>query len=64
MVARWPELEPLLAGDVQARAAERVAALHGTLRRRQDEETRRTEAVFDQLRLTLEARWKARARSS
>ena len=54
VVIRWPELEPLLAGDVQARAVERVAALERDLARRQEQETRSTEAVFGQLRLTLE----------
>jgi superfamily II DNA or RNA helicase len=51
----WPELEPLLAADVQVRAAERLAALERDLARRQDDEIKRTEAVFDQLRLTLKS---------
>jgi superfamily II DNA or RNA helicase len=55
VVTRWTELEPLLAADVQARATERVAALERNLSRRRDDETRRTAAVFDQLRLTLES---------
>ncbi len=55
MVARWPELEPQLAGDVGARAAERVAALGRDIARRQEQESRSTEAVFGQLRLTLES---------
>ncbi len=55
VVDRWPELEAPLAADVQARAAERVAALERDLARRRDEEIRRTGAVFDQLRLTLES---------
>jgi len=55
MVERWPELEPLLAADVQARAAERLSSLERTLARRQEDEIRRTTAVFDQLQLTLQA---------
>ena len=55
VVARWPELEPQLAEDVRVRAAERVAALERDLARRQEQETRSTEAVFGQLRLTLES---------
>jgi superfamily II DNA or RNA helicase len=53
LVARWPELEPLLAADVQQRARERVTSLQRTLTRRREDETRRIEAVFAQLRLTL-----------
>ena len=55
MVDRWPELEPLLAEDVRVRAGERLTSLQKTLARRQDDETRRTAAVFDQLQLTLQA---------
>jgi superfamily II DNA or RNA helicase len=55
LVARWPELEPLLATDVQARAGERLTSLQRTLTRRQEDETRRTTAIFDQLQLTLQA---------
>ncbi|MGH3222753.1 MAG: DISARM system SNF2-like helicase DrmD [Streptosporangiaceae bacterium] len=53
LAQRWPELEPLLAGDVQQRAGERLASLQRTLARRRDDETRRIEAVFTQLGLTL-----------
>jgi len=53
-VARWPELEPLLAEDVRVRAGERLTSLQKTLARREDDETRRTTAVFDQLQLTLQ----------
>jgi superfamily II DNA or RNA helicase len=53
LAARWPELEPLLAADVQQRARERVASLQRTLTRRREDETKRIEAVFTQLRLTL-----------
>jgi superfamily II DNA or RNA helicase len=55
VATRWPELEPMLAGDVQARAEERLAALERDLARRQDDETKRTETVFAQLRRTLES---------
>jgi superfamily II DNA or RNA helicase len=55
LVARWPELEPLLATDVQARAGERLTSLQRTLARRQEDDTRRTTAIFDQLQLTLQA---------
>jgi len=55
MVAHWTELEPLLAADVRVRAAERLISLEKTLTRRQEDEARRTGAVFDQLRLTLQA---------
>ena len=55
VVTRWPELEPLLAADVQARAAERLTTMERDLARRRDDETRRTEAVFAQLRLTLQS---------
>jgi hypothetical protein len=54
VAGRWPELEPLLAGDVKARATEVVASLERDLARRQGGETRHTEAVFAQLRRTLE----------
>jgi superfamily II DNA or RNA helicase len=53
VVDRWPELEPLLAADVKVRAAERVAALERDLARRRDDDLRRTEAVFGQLKLAL-----------
>ena len=52
---RWAELEPALASDVQARATERLASLQRTLARRREDETRRVEGVFSQLRLTLES---------
>ncbi len=55
VAGRWHELEPLLAGDVRARATEVVAALQRDLARRQGEETRHTQAVFGQLRRTLES---------
>jgi hypothetical protein len=55
MVARWPELEPLLAEDVRVRAGERLTSLQKTLARREEDEARRTKAVFDQLQLTLRA---------
>ena len=55
LVERWAELEPALASDVQARATERLASLERTLARRRDDETRRIQAVFSQLRLTLES---------
>lgn len=55
VVTRWPELEPLLAADVKARAAERLASLEQDLDRRCDDETSRTQAVFDQLHITLES---------
>ncbi len=51
---RWPEVEPLLAGDVQARAAERVTALGRDIAQRQGSETRNTRAIFGQLRQRLE----------
>jgi superfamily II DNA or RNA helicase len=54
LVQRWSELEPLLAGDVQQRAKERLDSLQRTLNRRRDEETKRIEAVFSQLRITLQ----------
>lgn len=54
LVERWAELEPALASDVQARARERLASLQRTLAHRRDDETRRIESVFSQLRLTLE----------
>lgn len=54
LVERWPELEPLLAGDVQQRARERLASLQRTLTRRREDETKRIEAVFSQLRVTLQ----------
>jgi hypothetical protein len=55
MVDHWTELEPLLAADVRVRATERLTSLEKTLTRRQEDEARRTGAVFDQLRLTLQA---------
>jgi superfamily II DNA or RNA helicase len=55
LVEHWAELEPALASDVQARAGERLASLQRTLARRRDDETRRIEGVFCQLRLTLES---------
>jgi superfamily II DNA or RNA helicase len=54
VAAQWAELEPLLGEDVRVRAAERLAALERDLARKQQDETRRTEGVFTQLRLTLE----------
>jgi superfamily II DNA or RNA helicase len=54
LVRQWADLQPLLARDVQQRAEERVASLQRSLARRCDEETRRIEAVFSQLRLTLQ----------
>jgi hypothetical protein len=52
--AQWPQLEPLLATDIQARATERLASLQRTLDRRREDEARRTAAVLDQLRITLQ----------
>jgi superfamily II DNA or RNA helicase len=54
LVRRWTELEPLLAGDVQQRARERLDSLQRTLARRREQEARRVEAVFSQLRITLQ----------
>jgi len=54
LAARWPELEPLLAEDVRVRATERTTALERDLARRHDEETKRTETVFAQLKRTLD----------
>lgn len=54
IVGRWAELEPLLAKDVTTRAEERLASLQRTLARRREDETRRVEAVFSQLRVTLQ----------
>jgi hypothetical protein len=53
LIARWAELEPLLAGDVAARAKERLDSLQRTLSRRHEDETRRIEAVFGQLGMAL-----------
>jgi superfamily II DNA or RNA helicase len=55
LATAWPDLAPLLAGDVQARAAERLAQMDRTLTQRAADERRRTEAVFDQLAATLQA---------
>jgi superfamily II DNA or RNA helicase len=54
VVRRWPELEPLLAGDLDARRGERAASLSRDLERRRSEDLQHTEAVFTQLRRTLE----------
>jgi hypothetical protein len=54
LASRWPELESLLGEDVKVRATERVASLERELARRRDTETKNTQAVFSQLRLTLE----------
>jgi superfamily II DNA or RNA helicase len=54
-VQRWAELEPLLVGDVQQRAAERLGSLRRTLDRRRIEEARNVETVFTQLRATLDS---------
>jgi len=53
VAAQWPELERLLAGDVEARMQERVAALRRDIGKRQEADTRNTETVFAQLQLTL-----------
>jgi hypothetical protein len=53
LIKRWAELEPLLAGDVAVRAKERLDSLQRILARRREDETRRVEAVFGQLRITL-----------
>jgi superfamily II DNA or RNA helicase len=55
LVQRWPDLEPQLATDVQQRAKERLDSLERTLSRRREEETRRIEAVFAQLQVTLQS---------
>ena len=54
MVRRWAELEPLLAGDLDARRGERAASLSRNLDRRRSDDLQHTEAVFTQLRRTLE----------
>jgi superfamily II DNA or RNA helicase len=54
LTERWADLEPDLAGDVRARAAERLGSLQRTLDRRRSDETRRVETVFTQLHRTLE----------
>lgn len=51
----WPRLEPLLAEDVQARAAERKGSLARTLARRQSDDERRIRGVFTQLKTTLQS---------
>jgi hypothetical protein len=55
VVTRWPELEPLLAADVRTRAAERITVLERDLARQRDDEIKRTEAVFGQLKLMLKS---------
>jgi superfamily II DNA or RNA helicase len=54
VVVRWPDIEPLLGEDVRVRAVERVTSLDRDLARRKDAEAKNTQAVFTQLRLTLE----------
>jgi len=51
----WPTLATSLAEDVARRAAAQVAALERSFERRRTEETARTNATFDQLRVTLAA---------
>lgn len=53
LAEQWEELSPLLAKDVDVRAAERLATMSRTLQNRAADETRRIRAVFDQLRVTL-----------
>jgi hypothetical protein len=55
LVDRWADLEPLLAGDVQLRATERLDSLRRTLDRRRAEEIRNVETVFTQLHATLDS---------
>jgi hypothetical protein len=54
VVRHWAELEPLLAGDLEARRGERAASLSRNLERRRAEDLQHIEAVFTQLRRTLE----------
>lgn len=54
VVRRWGELESLLAGDLDARRGERAVSLTRNLERRRSDELQHTEAVFAQLRRTLE----------
>jgi hypothetical protein len=55
LASRWPELDPLLAGDIQVRARERTARLERTLEIRKAEDKRSVETVFTQLKATLDA---------
>jgi superfamily II DNA or RNA helicase len=52
---RWADLEPLLAGDVQVRAKERLQSLRRALDQRKDTEIKNVETVFTQLRATLDS---------
>ncbi|MGH2927521.1 MAG: helicase-related protein, partial [Solirubrobacteraceae bacterium] len=52
--SRWGELEPLLAGDVQQRAAERKERLQRTLEAREATEQRNVDTVFTQLKANLD----------
>lgn len=53
LTAGWSELQPLLAGDVAARAAVRKAALERDLARREADELARVDAVTEHMRRTL-----------
>ncbi|MFH8681263.1 DISARM system SNF2-like helicase DrmD [Streptomyces lydicus] len=53
LAGQWEELVPRLAEDVRVRAAERLASMSRTLQNRAKDETRRIQAIFDQLHVTL-----------
>lgn len=53
LAAQWTQLTTPLAGDVRARASERVAQLERQLARRAEAEERAVHVVLDQLKTTL-----------
>jgi superfamily II DNA or RNA helicase len=53
LAQQWESLSPALANDVRLRAAERLATMTRELDARAAADTRRVQAVFDQLRVTL-----------
>jgi len=53
LAAEWEGLQKPLAEDVRARAAQRLQALQRQLASRADDETRRVDAIFDQLNAML-----------
>jgi hypothetical protein len=54
LIARWHDLDPLLASDVLVRANERLQALRRILDQRKNTEIRNIATVFTQLRATLD----------
>ncbi|MGH9078041.1 MAG: DISARM system SNF2-like helicase DrmD [Acidimicrobiales bacterium] len=53
LATAWAGISPLLAGDVERRAAQQVEVLTRDFERRREAEAARTRATFDQLELTL-----------